>query len=124
METNLTNQFSNNTPVVLRTRSSGRSDPDPELEKSTNQDQPPQDPEANQTRDIPKTDAQDQPSNPNANTRNTRQKWTKEEYIEVMHAYYHTTFNQEITTNQKETFNIWRQRNPNSKSTITTKIRK
>ena len=114
---NLTNQTQqNNTlPVVLRTRSSVDTGPDTEFEKSINRTQPPQDPEANQTRDIPKTDAQDQPSNPNNNARSTRQKWTKEEYKEVLYAYYHTTLNQEISTSQKETFYIWRQRNPNNR---------
>ena len=114
---NLTNQTQqNNTlPVVLRTRSSVDTGPDTEFEKSINRTQPPQEPDATQTRDIPETGAQDQPSNPYVNKMNTKQKWTKEEYIEVMHAYYHTTLNQEKTTSQKETYTIWRQRNPNTR---------
>ena len=47
--------------VVRRTRASATLGSETEHEKSTNQDQPPQEPEANQTRDTPLSEAQDQP---------------------------------------------------------------
>jgi len=46
-------------------------------------------------------------------TNSKRHKWTREEYSEIMRAYFCATLNPTVTSATDETFQIWRNRNPN-----------
>ena len=100
---------------VRRTRSSVPKVTDTESEKSCNQSQPPQELYSNQTRENPKPDDIVSPSTENQINSQTskRLKWSKEEYIEVIIAHYHAALNPQLAATQKETYQIWRARNPN-----------
>ena len=54
----------------------------------------------------------------NTDRRNTRQKWTREDYIEVMFCYYKANAdpNEGVT---KDTYRIWSERNPNKRPNLT-----
>ena len=44
-----------------------------------------------------------------------RQKWTREEYKEIMEAYYYAKYHPSDKNNTKQTFKIWREKNINNK---------
>ena len=54
----------------------------------------------------------------NVDRRNTRQKWTREDYIEVMFCYYKAKADpsERVT---KDRYRIWRGRNPNQRPNLT-----
>ena len=55
----------------------------------------------------------------NTYRRNTRQKWSREDYFEVMFWYYYkgkADPNEGVT---KDTYRIWRERNPNKRPNLT-----
>ena len=54
----------------------------------------------------------------NTVSRNTRQKWTQEDYIEVMFCYYKAMAdpNEGVT---RDAYRIWRERNPNGRPNLT-----
>ena len=54
----------------------------------------------------------------NTVSRNTRQKWTREDYIEVMFCYYKAMAdpNEGVT---RDAYRIWRERNPNERPNLT-----
>ena len=53
-------------------------------------------------------------SNPNP-AKETRQKWTREEYKLVVEAYYMAVNNPSEATTTKAAYNIWRQQNPTTR---------
>ena len=87
---------------------------DAEFEKSCNQSQPPQELCSDQTRVIPQPDDIALPSTVNqSNTQKPKRlKWSKEDYTEVIIAHFHATLNPQLASKQKETYHIWRRRNP------------
>ena len=54
----------------------------------------------------------------NVDRRNTRQKWTREDYIEVMFCYYKAKADPSEGVT-KDTYKIWRGRNPNQRPNLT-----
>ena len=48
----------------------------------------------------------------------TRQKWTREEYKQVMEAFYKATNNPSETTTTKAAYNIWRLQNPTARPNL------
>ena len=54
----------------------------------------------------------------NTDGRNTRQKWTREDYIEVMFCFYKAKADPSEGVT-KDTFRIWRERNPNERPNLT-----
>ena len=54
----------------------------------------------------------------NVDRRNTRQKWTREDYIEVMFCYYKAKADPSEGVT-KDTYRIWRGRNPNQRPNLT-----
>ena len=47
-----------------------------------------------------------------------RQKWTWEEYIEIMEAYYYAKYQPSDESNTKQTYKIWREKNLNNRQYI------
>ena len=45
-------------------------------------------------------------------TKGNRQKWSREEYKDVMEAYYNASFNPTDTSTTKAAYNIWREKHP------------
>ena len=75
--------------------------------------------EANPTESL----SQQGPSTPehpatNTDRRNTRQKWTREDYIEVMFCYYKAKADPSEGVT-KDIYRIWRERNPNQRPNLT-----
>ena len=54
----------------------------------------------------------------NTDRRNTRHKWTREDYIEVMFCYFKAKADPSEGVT-KDTFRIWRERNPNERPNLT-----
>ena len=54
----------------------------------------------------------------NVDRRNNRQKWTREDYIEVMFCYYKAKADPSEGV-RKDTYRIWRGRNPNQRPNLT-----
>lgn len=100
-----------NTNVILMTCSSvnqlgsGR-----KFEKSFNQSQTPEEPDAYETRDIPTTEAQAKTPYQLQRKASTTRKWTKHNYKEVIYADVYTTLHLGIITTQKDTYTTWRNR--------------
>ena len=44
-----------------------------------------------------------------------RQKWTREEYREIMEAYYYAKYHPSDESNTKQTYKIWREKNLNNR---------
>ena len=56
---------------------------------------------------------------PNVNpSKGTRQKWTREEYKQVMEAFYKATNNPSETITTKAAYNIWRLQNPTARPNL------
>ena len=47
-----------------------------------------------------------------------RQKWTREEYREIMEAYYYAKYHPSDESNTKQTYKIWREKNLNNRQYI------
>ena len=47
-----------------------------------------------------------------------RQKWTREEYREIMEAYYYSKHHPSDESNTKQTYKIWREKNPNNRQYV------
>ena len=68
--------------------------------------------EASHTRSLPNNGHPVINTNNVTETRNTKQKWSRDEYREVIESYYTVTFFPSRKSNTIETYEIWREKNP------------
>ena len=57
-------------------------------------------------------------SNKVTKTKNTKQKWSQNEYCEVIESYYTATFFPSRKSNTIETYEIWREKNPTARQNM------
>ena len=71
--------------------------------------------EAGHTRPLPNNGPSVLNTNNVTETKNTKQKWSRDEYREVIESYYTSTFFPFRKPNTIETYEIWREKNPTAR---------
>ena len=71
--------------------------------------------EATHTRTLPYNGPPVISTNNVPETKNTKQKWSQNEYREVIESYYTVTFFSSRKTNTIESYEIWREKNPTAR---------